>query len=321
MHYAPDGCCCCRCFRSFLFHIFCFCLSPQGMFDCSLWAIWSWCYIEGYCTCICSFFDQNFCHNFCHFLQQRKIKKTMFLIWLDNSWTEFRESCIYTSRIKHLLSQCNHIEWLVTSHNFKLENRSNLQSFKSFKNLISGCQMSSILKSAVNSHNAIDVLQIQFIHTVYGYILKSEILIFFSQISINSSVVDQLTWPWLRMSDCPRQASSFKFKRSNVQASKLQISKQTFPLKISRPHQCFLPVSVLYGRFPQWAGDATFQSNLHRLWSRILSFECIQPPHEKLSPEEEKNGRRNRDSARALQKEKTTSSPSYSRWPPWKDCK
>ena len=54
--------------------------------------------------------------------------------------------------------------------------------------------MSSILKLAVNSHNAIDhVLQIQFIHTVYGYILKSEILIFFSQISINSSVVDQLT--------------------------------------------------------------------------------------------------------------------------------
>ena len=151
--------------------------------------------------------------------------------------------------------------------------------------------------------------------SIYDIIFKFEILIFFFQISI-------IVRCWSILFDnVSLIAFNFKFKFKLSSSSSSFKLKQTFPLKISRPHQCFLPVFVLYGRFPQRAGDTTFQSNLRRLWSRILSFECIQPPHEKLSPEEEKNGRRNRDSARALQKEKTTSSPSYWRWPSWKGCK
>lgn len=67
---------CHRSFRSFCLRIFCFCLSPQGMFDRFLWSIW--CYIESYYCC--SFFDQNF-QDF-----WRKIKRIMFLIWLDDSF-------------------------------------------------------------------------------------------------------------------------------------------------------------------------------------------------------------------------------------------
>ena len=67
---------CHRFFRSFCFRSFCFRLSSQGMlFD----RLSNWSYIE-LLFIFCSFFDRNFHHFW------RKFKRTIFLIWLDDSF-------------------------------------------------------------------------------------------------------------------------------------------------------------------------------------------------------------------------------------------